>query len=291
MSKEQFSLVEHEVLDMLEKGAIQKVVPTQGQFLSNLFLVEKKDGGNCPVINLKNLNKFIPYEHFKMEGLHCLKFLLEQDDLLCKIDLKEAYFSVPLNKNSQKFVRFQWSDNLYEFLCLCFGLGPAPRIFTKLLKVPIALLRQVNSRIIIYLDDMLLMGRTLPEILMARDTLIFLLQHLGFVINLKKSVLHPVKQMEFLGLVIDTEKMTFALSEKKLKHVSQQCQEIFKQPKTSVLNLTKLIGLLPSTVQAILPARIQFRYLQQEQILALQKKGSYSGHVTLGNLAREELFW
>ena len=40
MSKEQFSLVEQEVLEMLEKGAIQKVVPTQGQLLSNL--VEKK---------------------------------------------------------------------------------------------------------------------------------------------------------------------------------------------------------------------------------------------------------
>ena len=115
------------------------------------------------------------------------------------------------------------------------------------------------------------MGRTLPEILMARDTLIFLLQQLDFVINLKKSVLHhPVKQMEFLGLVIDTEKMDFALSEKKLKHVPQQCLEIFKQPKTSILNPTKLIGLLLSTVQAILPARIKFRYLQQEQILALQ---------------------
>ena len=135
------------------------------------------------------------------------------------------------------------------------------------------------------------MGRTLPDILMARDTLIFLLQHLGFVIKLKKSVLHLVKQIGFLGLVIDTEKMNFALSEKKLKHVSQQCQEIFKQPKTSALTLTKLNGLLSSTVQAILPARVQFRYLQQEQILALQKRGSYSGHVTLGNLAREELLW
>ena len=111
--------------------------------------------------------------------------------------LKETYFSVLLNKNSQKFVRFQWSGNIYQFLCLCFGLGLAP-IFTKLLKVPTALLRRVNIRIIIYLDEMLLMGRTLPEILMARDTLVFLLQHLGFAINLKKSVLHPVKQIEFL---------------------------------------------------------------------------------------------
>ena len=126
MSKEQFSLVEQEVLEMFEKRVIQKVVPKQGQFMSNLFLVVKKDGGNRPVINLKNFNKFIPYEHFKMEGLHCLKFPFDQDDFQCKIDLKEAYFSVPLNKNSQKFVRLQWSGSIYEFLCLCFGLGQAP---------------------------------------------------------------------------------------------------------------------------------------------------------------------
>ena len=75
-----------------------------------------------------------------MEGLYCLKFLLEQDNLVCKIDLKEAYFSVPLNKKSQIFVRFPWSGNLYELLCQCFGLEPAPKSFTKLLKVIVALL-------------------------------------------------------------------------------------------------------------------------------------------------------
>ena len=49
----------------------------------------------------------------------------------------------------------------YEFLCLHFGLGPAPRIFTKLLKIPIAVLRLIQIRIIIYLDDMLLMSQTI----------------------------------------------------------------------------------------------------------------------------------
>ena len=47
MLKEPFSFVEQEVLEMLEKGAIQKVVPTQGQFLSNLFLVEKRMEGTA----------------------------------------------------------------------------------------------------------------------------------------------------------------------------------------------------------------------------------------------------
>ena len=168
------------------------------QFLSNILLVKKKDGGNRPCINLKALTKFIPYKHFKMKRLHCLKYLLEENDFLCKIDLKDAYFSVPLCMSSRKFVRFAWLGNLYEFLCLCFGLGPAPRIFSKLLKVPITLMRRLNIHLVIYLDDILLMGRTLEEILMSRDTLIFLLQHLSFVINLlKKSVLKPSQQIEF----------------------------------------------------------------------------------------------
>ena len=76
-----------------------------------------------------------------MEGLHCLKYVLQKGDYMCKIDLKDAYFSVPLHKDSRKLVRFIWAGNLYEFLCLCFGLGPAPRIFTGLLKVPISVLR------------------------------------------------------------------------------------------------------------------------------------------------------
>ena len=121
-----------------------------------------------------------------MEGLHCLKCLSEESDFLCKIDLKDAYFSVPLCMSSRKFVRFAWSGNLYEFLCLCFRLEPAPRILSKLFKLPITPLRRLNIRPVIYLDYILLMGRTLEEILMSRDTLIFLLSDLGYVINLKK---------------------------------------------------------------------------------------------------------
>ena len=35
------SLVEQKVLEMLGKGTIQKILPTQGQLLRNLFLVKK----------------------------------------------------------------------------------------------------------------------------------------------------------------------------------------------------------------------------------------------------------
>ena len=45
-----------EIHDMLNKGAIVETPNhLEGEFISNLFLVEKKDGGNRPVINLKHL--------------------------------------------------------------------------------------------------------------------------------------------------------------------------------------------------------------------------------------------
>ena len=174
-SREEQKLMDKEVKKMLKKGAIRQASTVNREFLSNLFLVKMKDGMQRPVINLNILN------HFKMEGLQNLKYLLQEGDCICKLDVKDAAcYSVPLQKNFRKYVRFRWSGNLYEFLYPCFGLGPTPRIFTKLLKILIAVLRRINIRMIIYLDDMLVMGHSIEEISMSRDTKILLLQHLCF---------------------------------------------------------------------------------------------------------------
>ena len=99
LNQEQQKQVDLEVKTMLEKGSISKICHSNAEFLSRLFLISKKGGENRPVINLKDLNRFIPYKHLKMEGLHCLKYVLQKGDCMCKIDLKYAYFSVPLHKD------------------------------------------------------------------------------------------------------------------------------------------------------------------------------------------------
>ena len=233
MSAQESLLVTKEVESMLKMGTIQKTSLKKGKFLSNLFLVGKKDGGNRPVINLKNLNAFIPYLHFRMEGLHLLKDMLKEKDYMCKIDLKDAAFCVPLHWKRRKYNRFCWEAQFYESLCLCFGLGPAPRIFIKLLKIPIAILRRINILIIVSLDDMLLMCQTIEGLNMAR-THDFLLQQLVIIINLKKSVLCATQKIEFLGLKIDSVNMTLTLPMETIKSLTQKCRNLMENPKPTL---------------------------------------------------------
>ena len=74
-NQKRIALVNLEIKKMFRKGAIKRTQPVQGEFLSNLFLVGKKGEGNRSVINLKILNQFVPFFHFKMERLSQFKAL------------------------------------------------------------------------------------------------------------------------------------------------------------------------------------------------------------------------
>lgn len=145
------NLISEEIDKLLLKGAIQEVDHCFGEYLSNIFLVPKKTGDKRPVINLRNLNKSVSYYHFKMETIETVKSLIQCGDFLTSLDLTDAYFAVPIHSDFKKFLRFKWNEKLYEFQCLCFGLASAPRVFTKIMKPVMAVLRQSNIRLHLYL--------------------------------------------------------------------------------------------------------------------------------------------
>ena len=291
MSSEEHARVSEEVASMLGKGAICLVNPSPSQFLSNIFLRVKKDGTDRPIINLKDLNSHIKYEKFKMESLKNLKDLLHPGDLMVKIDLKDAYFSIPLNERSRKLVRFEWEGKLYEFVCLMFGLGPAPRIFTKLLKIPMGFLRKLKIRLIIYIDDILVMANGLEGIIMARDSVLAVLQSLGFVINRKKSVLDPSTLMEFLGFVVDSFAMTLSVPQEKAVNLGELCKTTLLADNLSLWELSRVVGKLRATAPALTHAPLQIRYLQQILIKAVSQGRPYSFQVSLDQKAKLELKW
>ena len=68
--------------------------------------------------------------------------------------------------------------------------------------------------------------------------------------------------------------MTFPLPKENIVEIKNQCLSFYKASEVSLLDLTKLIGIFSSTIQAVLPGRLQFRFLQQQQILSLKQTHS-----------------
>ena len=76
--------------------------------------------------------------------------------------------------------------------------------------------------IIVYLNYFMILEKTLEETILSRNTVIYLLQNLGFVINLKKSVLHPTQKIKFLGMITNSVEMTVSLPQKKVESISKR---------------------------------------------------------------------
>ena len=290
-SQPERKLIDKEIDFMLQKGAIQATNPSHPQFVGHIFLRPKKDNGMRPVFNMKALNRHIVYHHFKMENLAMLKTVLQKHDFMVKLDLKDAYFCVKIHPKDRQFLRFPWKTNLYEFTCLPFGLSSAPRQFTKLMKPVVSLLRRTGVRILIYLDDFLLLNQDKGRLLRDMHSLIFLLHNLGLIINWEKSILSPNQQMDYLGMTIDSNSMQLFLPQSKINNVKEQCKQMLSQDHTSVHKLTQLIGTLTATIQAIHPAPLYYRELQMLKTMRLHQAQTYAAKVTLTPQCKAELRW
>ena len=106
MSSEMVAVCDQEVRDLILKEAVKEIADGSEGFVCSLFVIPKKMRGFRPIVNLKPINKFIKYEHFKMENLQAVRFLLREGDWMVKVDLKDAYLTVSIHsptKNSSRF--------------------------------------------------------------------------------------------------------------------------------------------------------------------------------------------
>ena len=232
------------------------------KFLSNLFIVPKKDNTFRPIINLRQLNKYVKYVHFKMDSIHSLIDLLSRGSYMAKLDLKDAYFSVPVSVTSGPFLCFKWQSTIYSFNCLPFGLSSSPRVFTKILRPIAGFLRSQGIKIIVYLDDILIISDDFDSCLKDVKTVTFVLQSLGFTINENKSVTLPTKRINFLGFLVDSDLMFLSLPDHKLHDLINLCESCLAMSTISLRLLARILGKFNATSLAVFPATLHCRTLQ-----------------------------
>ena len=283
--------IDKEIHTLLKKGAIRRVDPTSNQFVSTIFTRPKKSGDLRTIINLKNLNRYLKKIHYKMEHIMTILPLIKRDMYMTSLDLKDAYFSLPIAKSSRKYLRFLWQGQLYEYQCLCFGLSLAPFYFTKIMKPIFSQLRREGISCTYYIDDSLYLDISYDKLEIHTQRATALLKSLGLTINEEKSSVTPATQITHLGFVIDSSTYTISLPSQKIGRIEGECNQLLAAKKIIIRRFSKLIGLFVSSFLAVQYAQLHTRYLEIYKIRYLHKVQSYDYAIYLNQKARSEIKW
>lgn len=96
-----------------------------------------------------------------MDSLFSVLRMITPGCYMASIDLKDAYYCIPVSKNYHKYLKFYWNSKLYKYRACPMGLSMSPRLFTKVLKLVFAELRKSGHQSVIYIDDIYLQGDTI----------------------------------------------------------------------------------------------------------------------------------
>ena len=242
----QHSIVNAEIDTLLAEGVVTPAAQETEEFISTIFLRLKKDGTHRTIVNLKAFNEFIAHHHSKMDTLEAAVNMMRPGCFMALVDLKGAYYTVPIHASHQKYLKFCFDGALYKYTCLPYGLVSAPRIFTKLLKPAYATLRSMGHLNSGYIDDSYLQGDTSAECHKNVTDTITLFTKLGFHIHPEKSVFIPSQKLTFLGFVLDSKAMTVTLTEEKVQQILSVCASLLNTQMPAIRQIAEVIGILVS---------------------------------------------
>ena len=189
---------------------------------------------------------------------------------MASVDLRHAYYSVPIKAEYRKYLKFKWKKQLYQYTCFPDGLSNCPRYFTKLMKPVYATLRSQGYLSTSFIDDSYLQGNTLEECTENVAKTVELLDSLGFIIHKEKSVLKPCKELRYLGFVLNSEDMTVTLPEERKQKVLLACSELKRKHKITIRELAQVNGQLVATFPAVLWGPLFYRNLDRLKSTALK---------------------
>ena len=99
-------IIDTEIQKLCSKRVIEPTAHCCNEIISDVLVREKKDGTHRMILNLTNLSQHANKLHFKMDTLNTITKLVDKDCFMTSIDLKDAYYSVPIAAPYRKYLRF-----------------------------------------------------------------------------------------------------------------------------------------------------------------------------------------
>ena len=248
---------------LMAKNAIELVQnQTSLGFFNRLFLVPKPNNSWRPILDLSKLNFFLKTEKFKMETQETIRTSLQQGEWVTSVDFRDAYFHIPIQEHSRKYLRFHVQGRTYQFKALPFGLSTAPMEFTVIAKEVKLMTTHKGIRIHQYLDNWLVRATSLQTCLKHTQILVKMCQDLGWLVNLEKSELEPKQVFDFVGYRFDLRSGRVRQTPDRWQSLQEKIQELLILSTCPARQFMSLIGLLTATEKQVHLGRLHMRPIQ-----------------------------
>lgn len=189
--------VEKLVEDMKSADVIE---PSSSPWASPIVLVNKKDGSKRFCIDYRKLNEVTKKDAYPLPQIGDTLDLISGARWFSTIDLQSGYWQIemnPLDKTKTAFVT--GLGGLWQFKVMPFGLCNAPATFERAMEV--ALEGLIGKICLVYLDDIIVFGKTFHEELENLKQVFTRLLQVGLKMSPKKCHLFK-KEVTFLGHVV-----------------------------------------------------------------------------------------
>ena len=182
--------------------AYDVIEPSTSPWSAPVVLVRKKDGRECFCIDYRKLNANTKKDVFPLpRGDEILELLLGAA-YFTHLDLVRGYWQINVAEQDREKTAFSAPDRHFQFKRMPFGQTNAPATFQRALNMILAGLCWTDC--VVYLDDIIVSGRTLEDHNQRLENVLERLETAGLKLNARKCEFVQQRSV-ILGHVVNKE--------------------------------------------------------------------------------------
>ncbi|GBN05574.1 Retrovirus-related Pol polyprotein from transposon 17.6 [Araneus ventricosus] len=190
---------DHLVKAMVDNGIIEE---SSSPWASPIVLGKKKDGPTRFCVDYRKLNEITKKDSYPLPRIDDTLDALNGSQWFTTLDLKSGYWQIEIRPEDREKTAFTTGQGLWQFKVMPFKLCNAPATSERLMET---VLRGLSS-CLVYLDDIIIVGRTFEEHLNNLRKVFQRLQKANLKLSPKKCRFFQ-KELAHLGHVISAQRV------------------------------------------------------------------------------------